>query len=407
MVSENQKLEKGITFLIKVMNGGGAERVTSIISNAMVSRGADVTLILTHQKREDAVLRDIDERIRVISLEDSIADYPVKKSRADALMLYGRMISKASRVLRKKESETGLICRYYARDYRKVSWLREYFRQHSKNTVIAFLYDSIFLALGAVTKTNHVIISERGDPEQSKDSRTTMAFLHRRFPKADGIVFQSPDVQKWYREHMGVEGRVIFNPIRAGLPERYRGERQKKIVNFCRISRQKNLELLFEAFELFCKDHEDYELHIYGDPVGDLTDGYPELLEKRIAEKSLQDKIHIYGSRKDVHTAVADYAMFVSSSDFEGMSNSMLEAMAIGLPCICTDCPAGGARAVIEDHHNGILVPVKDAERLYRAMKEVAENPELAEKLSENGSAIKDELTEEKIIEKWLEIIND
>ena len=73
MVSDNQKLEKGFTFLIKVMNGGGAERVTSIISNAMVSRGADVTLILTHQKLEDAVLRDVDERIRVISLEDSIA----------------------------------------------------------------------------------------------------------------------------------------------------------------------------------------------------------------------------------------------------------------------------------------------------------------------------------------------
>ena len=407
MVSKDQKLEKSITFLIKVMNGGGAERVISILSSAMVQRGADVTLILTHQKLEDAVLRDIDDRIKVISLEDSIAKYPEKKIGAKAMMLYGRMLGKASRILRKKESETGLICKYYAREYKKVSWLREYFKQHDKNAVIAFLYDSIFLTLGTVTKTNKVIISERGDPEQSKDSKTTMAFLHKAFPKANEIVFQSPDVQQWYRENMHVEGRVIFNPIKADLPERYCGERQKKIVNFCRISRQKNIELLVDAFALFHREYPAYELYIYGDPVGDLTDGYLELLKKRIAEKALQDKIHISGSIKDIHSVISDYAMFVSSSDFEGMSNSMLEAMAIGLPCICTDCPAGGARAIIKDHQNGILVPVRDTNALYRAMKEIAEDPVLAERLSENGTAIKDELALEKIIENWLESIND
>ena len=320
MVSENQTLEKGITFLIKVMNGGGAERVTSLICSAMLRRGADVTLILTHQKLEDAVLKDVDPLIQVISLEDSIAEYPADETRARTMMLYGRVLSKASRMLQKKESETGLICKYYAREYKKVAWLREYFRKHEKNTVIAFLYDSIFLTLGSVTKTNKVIISERGDPEQSKNSKTTMAFLHKMFPRAHRIVFQSPDVQKWYRENMNVDGQVIFNPIKADLPDRYLGERQKKIVNFCRISREKNLELLLEAFELFHKEHPEYELFVYGDPVGDLTDGYSELLEKRIAEKSLQEKIHISGSKKDIHTIVRDYAMFVSSSDFEGMS---------------------------------------------------------------------------------------
>jgi len=89
------------------------------------------------------------------------------------------------------------------------------------------------------------------------------------------------------------------------------------------------------------------------------------------------------------------------------MSNSMLESMATGLPTICTDCPAGGARAVIRDHENGILVPVRDAERMYLAMKELIENPALAEKLSENGSNIRNVLSVENIIEKWMEIIND
>ena len=97
--------------------------------------------------------------------------------------------------------------------------------------------------------------------------------------------------------------------------------------------------------------------------------------------------------------------MFVSSSDFEGMSNSMLEAMGMGLPTICTDCPAGGARAIIKDHENGILVPIKDVESMYRAMKEVAENKELAEKLSVNGTKLRDELSVDKIVSQWLEVI--
>ena len=98
--------------------------------------------------------------------------------------------------------------------------------------------------------------------------------------------------------------------------------------------------------------------------------------------------------------------MFVSSSDFEGMSNSMLEAMALGLPVVCTDCPAGGARAVINDGENGLLVPVGDSEKLYLAMKKIAVDKDLAEKLSRNAVALRENQSLEKIIEKWMEIIN-
>jgi glycosyltransferase involved in cell wall biosynthesis len=98
--------------------------------------------------------------------------------------------------------------------------------------------------------------------------------------------------------------------------------------------------------------------------------------------------------------------MFVSSSDFEGMSNSMLEALGLGLPCVCTDCPAGGAAAVIEDGVNGLLVPVGDSGKMYEAMKKIAQNPDLAKQLSENSVKIRETQSVEKIIEKWMEIIN-
>lgn len=399
--------EKKLVFLIKVMNGGGAERVISILSSALVKRGFDVTLILTHQKMKETYLRDIAEDVQVISLEDQVEGKTGESLGVSLRMLYARLLGKCSRVFQGKDSDASLIQKYYARNYVKVLWLKEYFNNHRKSTVIAFLYDSIFLSMLSVSRENKVIISERGDPEQSLASKTTMAFLHRMFPKADHVVFQSPDVQKWYGTNMGVKGQVIFNPIKRDLPERYTGERQKKIVNFCRISDQKNLELLIEAFLKLHEDYQEYELYFYGDAVGNGAEGYLERIKNIIAENDVNHRIHLLGGCSDIHEKIRDYAMFVSSSDFEGMSNSMLEAMAIGLPVVCTDCPAGGARAVIKDHENGILVPVRDAERMYQAMREVIENQELANHLSQNAVRIREEQSLENIIEKWMEIIHD
>ncbi len=252
-----------------------------------------------------------------------------------------------------------------------------------------------------------VIISERSDPSQSVSSKTNMAFLKTMYERADQIVFQTPDVMQWYNDHINVKGRIIFNPLKPDLPKRFIGVRKKRIVNFCRISKEKNLHLLINSFDNFSKDFPEYELCIYGDVVGESSQRYIENVEETIKQVACKNKIHILPAQKDIHSIIKDYAMFVSSSDFEGMSNSMLEAMAIGLPTICTDCPAGGARAVIKDHENGILVPVNDVQAMANAMKGIAGDPELAEKLSLNGTKLREELSVNKIVNQWMEIIND
>lgn len=392
--------KKKIIFLIKVMQGGGAERVISLLSRAATEKENSVTLILTHQHKKDAVLHDIDNRVNIISLPDESKKERPCYVAPKVLMLWARLAGKIG--FKEKSS----ILKYYSRNYNSVSWLKKHFKKHKKASIVAFLYDSIFLTMLAKNKTSQVIISERGDPAQSSDSKTVAAFMNNEFPKADGIVFQSPDAQKWYEENTPAKGTVIFNPIKPDLPEPYYGERKKRVVNFCRISAQKNLITLVDAFAEFHKNFPDYELDIIGDPVGNDAEGYIDNVNKHITQHNCEKYIHILPSRKDIHEYIKDYAMFVSSSDYEGMSNSMLEAMAVGLPCVCTDCPAGGARAVIKDGENGLLTPVGDAHALYLAMKKIAENPELANKLSQNSIKIREEQSVDKIIEKWMELIN-
>lgn len=396
---EEAAMRKKLIFAIKVMSGGGAERVISILCNHFSRRGFDVTLILTHQSLKNADLRALDSSIKVLSVPDSAPKTPIRQ----ALYDFGiRILHKLSPKTTEHE-DVYRIRRYKARNYGQIKWLKKFLRENAPASLVAFLYDSIFLTLLSANKNDRVIISERGDPMQSAESKTDFAFFRQMFPKADGIVFQSPSVKEWYRKQLGLEGTLIFNPIKDNLPEPFQGERNKKIVNFCRVSPQKNLILLIDAFEKLHLDHPDYELWIYGD-VAPAEKEYAEKVYRHASKSAAKDAIHFEPARSDIHDVILDSAMFVSSSDFEGMSNSMLEAMAIGLPVVCTDCPAGGARAVIRDHENGLLVPVGDAERLYLAMKELIEDGALARALADHALIIREEQSCMRIIEKWEEM---
>lgn len=400
------KNKKEIVFLIKVMCGGGAERVITLLSNATIQQGYDVTFIITHQSKEDSVIINMDPNVKILNLPDQNKQTLNYRFTKKTIHLFSRLCGKFESFILKRQPSKAKILRYIAENYSNIKWLKSFFKQHKHAVAVAFMYDASFYALLSTTKHNRLIISERGDPQQSSNSRTTMAFIKDEFYKADDFVFQSPDVKKWYEKNTPVKGRVIFNPIKPDLPEPFKGERKKRIVNFCRLSPEKNLTLLFDAFAEFHKDHPDYELDIFGNCVANCSENHFDILKTHIQNIKCNDCIHIFPARNDIHDYIKDYAMFVSSSDFEGMSNSMLEAMAMGLPCVCTDCPAGGARAVIKDGENGLLTPVGDSHALYLAMKKIVENPELANRLSENATKIRDEQSVDKIIKKWMELIN-
>ena len=103
----------------------------------------------------------------------------------------------------------------------------------------------------------------------------------------------------------------------------------KKISNDARV------------FKQFLKKDRNFVLEIYGRGDSD------EKLKQYALDIGISDKVVFKGFDKDVHNKIKSARMFISTSDYEGISNSMLEALAIGLPCVCTDCPAGGARMVI------------------------------------------------------------
>lgn len=108
------------------------------------------------------------------------------------------------------------------------------------------------------------------------------------------------------------------------------------MVSVARLQPQKNHKLLLKAFAEFVKEYSEYELHLFG--IGELE----EELRRQAKQLQIEDRVMFRGFSANVKEEIRDSAMFVLSSDYEGISNSMIEALAMGVPVIATDCPAGG-----------------------------------------------------------------
>lgn len=282
----------------------------------------------------------------------------------------------------------------------RIIWLRNIARRNPHAVIVAFEYFvNMQTIVACAGLPNKVIVSERNDPARVGAGFPGDWLRERLYRRADMLVCQTDDAADHFSDR--VKKCVILNPIKDGLPEPYKGGRRKAIVSFCRLEKQKNLPMLIRAFSKFQKAHTDYTLEIYGDGRERGT------LLALVGSLGLEDCVSILPSRQDVHDVVKDASMFVLPSDYEGLSNSMLEAMALGLPVICTDCPCGGARMVIKDGENGILIPVGDEQALCNVMTHLAGDEEYAERIARNAAEIRSLLTSKKICTRWMEVIRN
>ena len=390
-----------------VMKGGGAEKVAALLLNEFNRNGYECELVLTNSDRNEVVDRGLNSDIKLTVLREAFPkNGALKKIFLVLFRLFASLICKIPEAVGKKVSAKSAYLSFKAQYFDELKALRNHFNKNPEASILSFLQPSIPLTLlAAKGLPNKVVVSERADPYRLLKKRYGYNFIKKYYQRAGAVVFQTNDAKSAYPDNISEKGTVIFNPINDKLPEPCFGEREKYITTFCRISRQKNLPVLVEAFAEFHKEFTDYRLKIIGEPQND--DDRASLNET----KSLADKLGIteytdfMPFSAQVHELVIRDAMYVNSSDYEGMSNAMLEAMAIGMPVICTDCPIGGANAIINNNENGILTEVGNAKELCEAMKKIASDKAFADKLSKNAAEIRNNLSLENTAKKWMELL--
>ena len=126
-----------------------------------------------------------------------------------------------------------------------------------------------------------------------------------------------------------------------------------------------------------------------------------DVIKQWVEEKGIADKVKFMGLTTTPMQDISKDGMFVISSDCEGISNSLLEAMAVGLPCVSTDHIPGGARLLITHGENGLLSPIGDFEKLAENMCKFVEDKELAKKCGENATDVLVRFVPNKIIDMW------
>ena len=164
---------------------------------------------------------------------------------------------------------------------------------------------------------------------------------------------------------------------------------------------QKNQKLLINAFSELAKKIPDYTLVIYGE--GSLR----KELEKFIESKGLKDRIFLPGAKNNIQEYIKDASLFVLSSDYEGIPNALIEAMAIGLPCVSTDCSPGGARELITNGENGVIVECRNSNELATAMARLLTDRESAKKMGTNAKKIYTRVDKNLVCNRWLDLIRD
>ena len=319
-----------IVFTVDSMNAGGAERVVATISNELRKLGHSISIIMVSYSKNECFY-ELDKDIKLVPLLEGYQSKP--------------------------------------RFFKRVKVLKNALKEIRPEIVISFLPRIIAYTYFAVKGLKiPLVVSERNDP--SKYPFILKVLQKHIFKKADFCVFQTDEVSNWYGLKAKKHSAVVLNPVNLTYKVSDKPiQRKKNILNVGRLEKQKNQILLLNAFKLFSEKYPDYLLKIYGN--GSLKEELIDLCRTY----QIEDKVTIVEADPKWQEKEYDSSVFVLSSDYEGMPNCLMEALALGIPCVSTDCPVGGPRALIEDGVNGYLVPVNDVEKMASAIEKAINNP--------------------------------
>ena len=280
---------------------------------------------------------------------------------------------------------------------KKYKHLRKLLKQIKPDVVLSMPEEiGIYAVLAMLGSGIPMVVSERNNPWVMPNKKISRIARRMAYPFAKGLIFQTQQAAAFFPKSQQRKGIVLPNPLDASrLPPVYMGERKKTVVSAGRLENQKNFFLLIEAFALFYKTHPSYKLVIYGEGI--LRNELEAFAKERLPENAWC----MPGQVSDLPQRIAKSGIFALSSDYEGVPNVLIEAMAVGTPCVSTDCAPGGAAELIKNRQNGLLVPVKDVKALADALSDMADKPENAMQMAQKAPDIRTALDADAVADRW------
>ncbi|WP_066459074.1 glycosyltransferase [Castellaniella caeni] len=321
-------------FLVSSMHGGGAERVAATLANAWARRGDRVTLVCCYSGH-GTCLQQLEPGVELLWLADRLRGP-----------------------------------RWW-RPLGKILALRALARALRPDRVLSFLTNVNVTTLLATRGLGlPVVVAERTDPAHSVNLEPVLRWARRRlYPWARRVVVQTRQSVPHLRQVAPGVRRLMAIP--NPLPDHLPGVREVeppgpryRLAALGRFNPIKQFDRLIEVFATLAERCPAWDLVIWGDGAQRAA------CQQRVEALGLSGRVLLPGFSADPWADLYTAHAFVLSSRVEGFPNALLEAMALGLPCVANDCPSG-PQELTQAGRYAELVPFQDEAALAQALLRV------------------------------------
>ena len=343
-----------IMLYINSLGKGGAERVMTILANNL-SQNHEIIMVNSFKLKNEYVLNSNVKRY-ILDINDLNSISFIKKN------------------------------------YYRTKKLRKLIKNIKPDICLSFIAEANFRNIIACAFLNcKAVVSVRNDPNKEYPTKLFSILAKVLYTFADGIVFQTKEAMDFFNSKIASKSAIIYNPISQNFYKVSESNSKKNIVMVGRLNKQKNYYVALDAINII-KDKTDYNLHIYGEGEEKKN------LVNRVQELGLNDRVIFKGIVSNVDEILDNYYLFIMSSDYEGMPNSVMEAMAKGLPILCTDCPCGGPKELLLEDE---LYPVGNSKTLAKKIINMINDIALRNYFANKNRKKAEEFKENVIVKKW------
>jgi GalNAc-alpha-(1->4)-GalNAc-alpha-(1->3)-diNAcBac-PP-undecaprenol alpha-1,4-N-acetyl-D-galactosaminyltransferase len=373
-----------ITTVIAGLGGGGAERVCVNLANAWVSRGWDAT-ILTLSQRTRPPAYPVHSGVRRLDIGWPRWAYPKElNTKSLAPLLRGLH---------------GVACFEIIEEMPLLAMIRYAILASTPDVVVAHIDYTNVRVLAAMHETGiPVIACEHTDTSKFTigEWQSTREALYQR---ACAVVAPHPTIAQWLTWH-GARAFAIPNPLNAPpLICAERTGKRRRLLTLTRLSGEKRVDLLIQAFASIAGDFPEWDLDVYGN--GELFDDLANL-----ADELAPGRVQLRGFTDTPFAVLAGADLFVSTSWLEGFGNAIWEALACGVPVVAMECGAP-VRSLVRDGIDGLIVDDDSAEALASALASLMGNDTARNALAARASEVLTRFSCESSLQAWETLLND
>ncbi len=290
----------------------------------------------------------------------------------------------------------------------RVRALRRVVRSFRPDIVLGMMTTaSVLSVLACAGLSCRVIATEHTHPPSQTLSGFWQRLRRLTYPRAARVVALTRGTADWLDRHVpGCRLAVIPNPVHFPLPRAepvlapVAGAGRKRLLAVGRLHADKGFDLLIQAYARLASSHPGWDLVILGE--GDER----RALEAQVREAGLQERVFMPGRAGNVGDWYESADLYVLTSRFEGLSNTLLESMASGLAAVAFDCDTG-PREIVRDGVDGVLVrPNGDVPALVAALDALMRDDAGRARMAQAAIDVRERFSAARVLQKWQELFD-